>query len=96
MNLYVYETPAGGHVADFRAYLDGHDHAFEDHRPLRPEDPRWEKIHAIRDPMTQRELRGSLHYVGKSDVEWKELMQFPIQWSDDYEPEEWASVEPAE
>jgi len=87
MELYIYETSAGN-VADFRPYLDGHDHSFDDHRPLVPGDPRWEKISGLRDPVDRVPI-GELRFIGKSSVEWKELMMFPLRWEGEFEPEDW-------
>jgi len=88
MELYVYETPHGL-IADFRPYLDGHDHSFDDHRALRPDDPRWEKIRALRHPERQSSLAGEVRYVGKAETVWRELMVFPILWKGDYDPDPW-------
>lgn len=88
MELYVYETPFGT-VADFRPYLDGRDHSFDDHRPLRADDPRWEKIKSLRHPVRQVSLAGELRFVGRAAVAWRELMIFPIVWNDPFEPEAW-------
>jgi hypothetical protein len=88
MELYIYETP-GGRIADFRPYLDGRDHSFDDHRPLKPNDPRWEKIHGLRDPASGEELGGRLRWVGTSRVKWHELMLFPIRWDREFEAVSW-------
>lgn len=85
MELYVYETPAGT-LADFRPYLDGRDHSFDDHRPLKPEDPRWEKIRSLRHPVTGEVLGGNLRFAGKAETKWRELMLFPIAWEREFEP----------
>ena len=82
MDLFIYETP-DGNVADFRPYLDGFDHSFEDHRPLRDEDPRQEKIRGLMHPRLGYELAGQLRFLGTSWVKWRELMIFPIEWSGD-------------
>ena len=82
MELYIYETP-NGHVADFRPYLDGFDHSFEEPRPLAEDDARWEKVNSIFHPETGSELGGKLRCVGTAEVEWKELMRFPIVWTGD-------------
>ena len=88
MELYIYETP-NGNVADFRPYLDGRDHAFDDHRELPAEDPRREKIEGLLHPVTQRGIARNLRLVGKAEVEWRELMIFPIVWTDEFEPLDW-------
>jgi len=88
MELYIYETPRGT-IADFRSYLDGRDHSFEDHRKLKPTDPRWEKIRALRDPVTKGEIREGLRYAGKAETRWRELMVFPIAWNREFDAEEW-------
>ena len=88
MELYIYETP-GGAIADFRPYLDGRDHSFEDHRPLKQEDPRWEKILGLRDPETDDLIGGRLTFVGKTTTVWHELMKFPLAWRDSFEPAAW-------
>jgi hypothetical protein len=86
MELYVYRTPTG-HVADFRPYLDGHDNSFDDRRALEPQDPRWEKIHGLRDPETGDAIGGQLEWVGKAELErYHELLCFPIAWSQGFEP----------
>ena len=85
MDLYIYETP-GGIIADFRPYLDGRDHSFDDHRPLKPEDPRWEKIVNLRDPETDEPIGGKVVFAGKATTVWHELMRFPIVWKDAFEP----------
>jgi hypothetical protein len=87
MDLYVYQTDSG-QVADFRAYLDGHDHAFDDHRALAAGDPRWEKIHSLRHPVQLQPLSG-VRLIGRANTKWRELMQFPIAWSGDFEPFDW-------
>ena len=89
MDLYIYESPKG-HVADFRPYLDGRDHSFDDHRALNPEDPRWEKINNLRDPV-RGDSMDQLHFVGKSQIKWHELTLFPIYWDGEFEPVEWES-----
>jgi hypothetical protein len=94
MELYIYESPHG-RLADFRPYLDGHDHAFDDHRPLKPEDSRWEKIRELRDPVYQDVVGGELHFVGKSTVQWRPLMMFPLRWDGDFERVEWEAEAPA-
>lgn len=88
MELYVYETPHGP-VADFRSYLDGRDHSFDDHRKLEDRDPRWEKIRALRHPETQDDIGGRLRYAGRASCRWRELMVFPIAWHDEFEPVDW-------
>lgn len=85
MDLYIYRTQ-NGLVADFRPYLDGRDHSFEDHRKLNATDPRWEKIQNLRDPETGDSLAGQLELVGKAKSKWFELMCFPIAWQEDFEP----------
>ena len=94
MDLFVYEIP-DGQLADFRAYLDGFDHAFDDHRPLRLSDPRQEKIRGLRHPRLGYELAGKLRFVGLASVHWRELMMFPILWDGDVEPVEWHAPAPA-
>ena len=84
MDLYIYRTP-NGLVADFRPYLDGRDHSFDDHRKLAPLDPRWEKINSLKDPETS-EATGQLELVGRAKCSWHELMCFPIAWDRTYEP----------
>jgi hypothetical protein len=91
MDLYIYETP-GGVVADFRPYLDGRDHSFDDHRPLKPEDPRWEKIHNLRDPETDELIGGRLVFIGKATTVWHELMKFPVSWAEPFQPVAWQPV----
>jgi hypothetical protein len=85
MELYIYQTPAGV-IADFRPYLDGHDHSFDDGRALRPEDARWEKIRSLRHPLTQESLAGRIELIGRAETRWRELMVFPVPWSREYEP----------
>ncbi len=90
MELYVYETPGGGsHIADFRPYLDGRDHSFDDHRALSERDPRWEKIDRLLDPVTREGIGGALRFVGRAEVKWRELEIFPVAWSADYESVGW-------
>jgi len=84
MELYIYETPDGT-VADFRPYLDGFDHAFDVAQPLSERDPRWEKIRALYHPRTRSPCGGSLRLVGKAEVVWRELMQFPVAWDREYQ-----------
>jgi hypothetical protein len=88
MDLYIYETP-GGTIADFRPYLDGRDHSFDDHRHLKPDDPRWEKIQNLRDPDTDDLIGGKVEFLGKSTIVWHELMRFPIPWRQTFEPVAW-------
>jgi hypothetical protein len=88
MELFVYETPYGP-IADFRPYLDGRDHAFDDHRPLEPSDPRQEKIATLRHPEHKQPIAGKVRYAGQSEVAWRELMIFPIAWNRDYDPVDW-------
>jgi len=90
MDLYIYRTP-NGLLADFRPYLDGRDHSFDDHRKLPPSDARWEKINNLRDPETGANIAGELTFVGKAQSRWFELQCFPIAWNESYEPVE-ASV----
>lgn len=90
MELYVYETPSG-RVADFRPYLDGRDHSFDDHRELTSTDPRWEKISSLRDPVSLKEMGGQLRFVGKAESRWRELTVFPVAWNDEFEPIDWES-----
>lgn len=85
MELYVYQAP-GGAIADFRPYLDGHDHAFDDHRALPDHDARWEKIRQLVDPRTGELVDGQLDFVGTTECEWKELMMFPLAWDLGYDP----------
>ena len=89
MELFVYATDDGELLADFRPYLDGYDHAFEDHRALGPADKRWEKVRNVCHPQYGDELAGRLTFVGKSEVEWRELMVFPILWDRGYDPVDW-------
>jgi hypothetical protein len=84
LEVYVYRTP-NGLIGDFRSYLDGRDHSFDDHRPLPQSDPRWEKIVNLRDPVTDQNLGGQIEFVGKSSVGWHELLAFPIVWDREYE-----------
>jgi hypothetical protein len=86
MELYIYRTP-NGQIADFRPYLDGRDHSFDDHRPLKREDPRWEKIHNLLDPETDESIGGRVEFIGKAQCAWHELMKFPIPWRESFEPE---------
>jgi hypothetical protein len=88
MELYVYDTPYG-RIADFRAYLDGHDHAFDDHRPLAPKDPRREKIDELRHPVQGAIIAGRIQYVGRAETKWRELMRFPIAWTGELELDPW-------
>ncbi len=85
MELYIYESP-DGQLGDFRPYLDGKDNSFDEPLPLKPTDARWEKIKGLLHPETGREIGGQLRCVGKAEIAWKELMRFPIVWSEDYEP----------
>ncbi len=85
MELYIYETP-DGQIADFRPYLDGSDHGFDEPLPLRPTDARWEKINALFHPVTGRSLVGKLELVGRATIEWKELMRFPLAWDGAVDP----------
>jgi hypothetical protein len=87
MDLYIYKTPRGN-LADFRPYLDGRDHSFDDHRPLKSEDPRWEKIQNLRDPETAEPIGGKLEFVGKAQGPWHELLMYPIVWQESFEPVE--------
>src|SRR5688572_3282398 len=91
MELYIYRTP-NGHVADFRPYLDGRDHSFDDHRQLKPEDPRWEKIRSLVDPITDEVIGGKLEFVGKTYSQWHELMKFPVVWTGPFEPADWKAA----
>lgn len=88
MEVYVYETP-NGRIADFRAYLDGRDHAFDDHRPLKPDDPRWEKVVKLRDPVRGSTIGGQLRYVGTTRIPWDESTVFPIRWDGEVERVDW-------
>jgi hypothetical protein len=90
MDLFIYETP-DGNVADFRPYLDGFDHSFDDHRPLRDGDPRQEKIRGLLHPRRGYELAGQVHCIGTSSVKWRELMVFPVLWDGEVEPLDWES-----
>ena len=94
MDLYIYETP-DTQLADFRPYLDGRDHSFDDHRELPSGDARWEKIATLRDPVSRTSLGGSLRFVGTAQVKWRELMVFPIVWDGEFEPVEWEPGEDA-
>lgn len=85
MELYIYESP-DGLLADFRPYLDGKDNSFEEPLPLKPTDARWDKINAIFHPETGREVGGQLNWIGTAEIEWKELMRFPISWTQEFEP----------
>ena len=85
MDLYIYSTPLG-HIADFRPYLDGKDHSFDDHRPLKPEDPRWEKILNLFHPVTDERIGGRIEFVGRAQSPWHELMKFPVVWNAPFEP----------
>lgn len=85
MDLYIYRSP-NGLLADFRPYLDGRDHSFDDHRKLPTVDSRWEKINNLRDPVTGDLLAGELALVGTAQTKWFELMCFPIPWTAAYEP----------
>ncbi|HZN60519.1 MAG TPA: hypothetical protein VFD71_20775 [Planctomycetota bacterium] len=85
MDLYVYRTPTGL-IADFRPYLDGRDHSFDDHRALPAGDARWEKIQSLEDPETAESLAGQIEFAGTAKIRWHELMRFPIVWQDAYEP----------
>ena len=84
MEVYVYESPAGL-IADFRPYLDGKDNGFEDPLPLKPTDARWEKINSLYHPDTGNPLAGELRLVGKAELEWKELMRFPLSWESEFQ-----------
>ena len=84
MELYVYQTPYGS-VADFRPYLDGQDHSFDDNRPLKPDDLRWERINSLVHPQTGERIGGQLHYVGMAETQWRELMTFPITWDREFQ-----------
>lgn len=84
MDLYVYQAPSGL-IADFRPYLDGKDHSFDDHRNLPPADARWEKIRNLRDPETGDLIAGQIQLVGKANTRWFELMCFPVRWTAAYE-----------
>jgi hypothetical protein len=85
MELYVYRTP-DGNVADFRPYLDGRDHSFDDPHPLKRDDPRWEKISNLRHPVTGEAIGGQLEFVGTAETRWRELMIFPIAWEREFVP----------
>ncbi len=85
MELYIYESPYG-HVADFRPYLDGTDHSFDDPLPLRESDARWEKVRSLVHPDGGQELAGKLECVGRAEIAWTELMRFPIVWNDGFDP----------
>jgi hypothetical protein len=90
MDLYIYRTPSGN-VADFRSYLDGRDHSFDDHRKLDPADPRWEKIQNLRHPETGDPIGGHLEFVGTTKSSWFELICYPIVWDKPFEPAEAAA-----
>ena len=85
MELYIYESP-DGHLGDFRPYLDGKDNSFDEPLPLKPTDARWDTINSLFHPDTGREVGGQLNWVGKAEIEWKELQRFPIVWSEEFEP----------
>jgi hypothetical protein len=87
MDLHVYETPYGL-VADFRPYLDGRDHSFDDHRELAGTDPRWEKIRSLLHPVRRLDIGGRMRWVGRATVKWRELMVFPLAWDQPFEPAE--------
>ena len=92
MDLYVYESPHGT-VADFRPYLDGYDHAFDDHRALPERDGRWEKINNLIHPVTKQPIAGDLQFVGTATCVWRELMTFPIVWDREFTPVELAEAD---
>ena len=85
MELYVYRTP-NGYIADFRPYLDGRDHSFEEPRQLPPGDPRWEKIRNLRDPETEDLIGERLEFVGRAQGSWHELLEYPTPWNESFEP----------
>ena len=85
MELYIYESP-DGNIGDFRPYLDGVDHSFDEPKPLGTDDARHEKIEALFHPTTGRSVAGKLRYVGRSEVQWSELMRFPVAWDGGFEP----------
>ena len=85
VELYIYESP-DGHLGDFRPYLDGIDNSFDEPLPLKPTDARWEKINGLYHPETGRALGGDLKHVGRAEIEWKELLRFPIVWTEEFEP----------
>lgn len=85
MDLYVYRAP-NGLIADFRPYLDGRDHSFDDDRPLPPGDPRWEKILNLKDPGTDEDIGGKLEFVGRAQGPWHELLRYPMVWEGPYDP----------
>jgi hypothetical protein len=87
MELYVYQSPRGL-VADYRPYLDGRDHSFDDHRALPQDDPRWEKIRNLLHPDSKETIGGELSLVGRAECQWRELMLFPIAWDQGFEPVE--------
>lgn len=86
MDVYVYETPSGL-VADFRPYLDGQDHSFDQPRPLGPQDARWEKVHSLLCPRTDEALFGKVRYAGRGVIDdYHELMIFPVAYEGKVEP----------
>ena len=87
MELYVYQT-SSGHIADFRSYLDGRDHSFEDERMLPESDPRWEKIDSLRHPLTAENIGRQIEFVGKAQGSWHELLRYPIAWNEPFDPSE--------
>jgi hypothetical protein len=87
MELYVYRT-ANGFIADFRPYLDGRDHSFEDERELSASDPRWEKISSLRDPLSAENIGRQIEFVGKAHGSWHELLRYPVAWDESFEPAE--------
>jgi len=84
MELYVYRTP-NGHIADFRPYLDGRDHSFEDERELSASDPRWEKIDSLRHPETAENIGRQIEFVGKAQGSWHELLRYPVAWNESFD-----------
>ena len=80
MEVYVYATPHGK-IADFRPYLDGRDHSFEDPRPLDAYDPRWEKVQTLLCPRTGESLYDKVEFVGLGNInDYHELMIFPVAY----------------
>ena len=95
MDVYIYESP-NGLVADFRPYLDGHDHSFEPPRQMGGQDARWEKIQNILCPRSGESYFGKLKCVGRGDVpDYHELMIFPIAFEGDFERSDAAEDESA-
>ena len=90
MKLYVYQTP-DGLIADFRPYLDGFDHAHDDHRALSAGDQRQEKTRNLEHPVHGYPLAGQLRFVGAAEIAWQPVMRFPLVWEQGYEPVAWGA-----